>query len=141
MSLVYCAYPLDRRQKLVCSVDTSTTDVSPGQGAITSLSQNLLGTRLLTGFVSGRIAMWQLPKSSGGTVNGDDDEDFDEEATLTGSKNDLKSKKVKSSFTLLRIIDDAHQQGQSIIVCAFASLPTVAVSVDSSGSAYEMDFR
>ena len=43
--------------------------------------------------------------------------------------------------TLLRIIDDAHQMGQSIIICAFTSLPNVAVSVDSSGSAYEMDFR
>ncbi|VUZ48008.1 unnamed protein product, partial [Hymenolepis diminuta] len=75
-------FVFDRRQKLVCSVDTSTTDVSSGQGAITSLSQNLLGTRLLTGFVSGRIAMWQLPKSSGGAVNGDDEGDFDEEATL-----------------------------------------------------------
>ncbi|VDN96058.1 unnamed protein product [Rodentolepis nana] len=134
-------FAFDRRQKLICSIDTSTTDVGSGQGAITSLSQNLLSTRLLTGFASGRIAMWQLPKTSDGT-DSDDEKGFDEEVAQTGSKNDLKSKKVNSSsFTLLRIIDDVHQQGQSIIVCAFTSLPTVAVSVDSSGSAYEMDFR
>nr|CDS27388.1 vacuolar protein sorting associated protein 8 [Hymenolepis microstoma] len=136
-------FAFDRHQKLICSIDTSITDVSSGQGAITSISQNLLSTRLLTGFASGRIAMWQLPKVSGGTDSDNDDEKcFDEEFTQTHSKNDLKSKKVNSSsFTLLRIIDDVHQQGQSIIVCAFTSMPTVAVSVDSSGSAYEMDFR
>ncbi|KAL7059365.1 hypothetical protein AAHC03_013106 [Spirometra sp. Aus1] len=42
---------------------------------------------------------------------------------------------------LLRVVDDAHQMGQSVILCAFTTLPTVAVCVDSGGSAYQLSFR
>ncbi|VDN45284.1 unnamed protein product [Dibothriocephalus latus] len=42
---------------------------------------------------------------------------------------------------LLRVVDDAHQPGQSVILCAFTTLPTVAVCVDSGGSGYQLSFR
>ncbi|KAM7542248.1 hypothetical protein Aperf_G00000011476 [Anoplocephala perfoliata] len=132
-------FVFDRRQKLVFSIDTGATEVGSGQGPITCLSQNISSTRLLVGFASGRITMWQLPKGNA-IVNDEIVEDVDE--NLTGAiPDDFKSKKQKSPTGLLRIIDDAHHIGQSMIVCAFASLPTVAVAMDSSGSAYEMDFR
>lgn len=83
--------------------------------------------------------MWQLPKGSA-AINDDIVDDVDEKA-IVDTPDDFRSKAQKSPSSLLRIIDDAHQIGQSMIVCAFASLPTVAVAVDSSGSAYEMDFR
>ncbi|VDL92890.1 unnamed protein product [Schistocephalus solidus] len=41
---------------------------------------------------------------------------------------------------LLRVVDDAHQIGQSVILCAFTTLPTVAVCVDSGGSVYQLSF-
>ncbi|KAL5968115.1 hypothetical protein TSMEX_004137 [Taenia solium] len=129
----------DRRQRLRLCIDTSTAEVGSGQGSITSLSQNLSSSRLLSGFASGRIAMWQLPIGDG-TNTCEDIENDDKE----GEQSQLEAgeARTKNQWTAisLRIIDDAHADGQSVIFCAFTSLPTVAVSVDSSGSAYELDF-
>lgn len=78
--------------------------------------------------------MWQLPSSNrtGTTTEGDAVEGTDEGVQDGGDR---------EAGRLLRVIDDAHQERQSVIVCAFTSLPTVAVSVDSGGSVYQMDFK
>lgn len=82
--------------------------------------------------------MWQLPKGDDtATCEGTDD---DEEEQSHPEAGEARTKKQWAGICL-RIIDDAHTDGQSVIFCAFTSLPTVAVSVDSSGSAYELDFR
>ncbi len=95
--------------------------------------------------------MWQLPSRGKGadddgnegiSLEADDDDDANERAnavgtsTATTGSGDVKQK----AGTLLRIVDDAHQERQSIIVCAFATLPTVAISVDSGGSVFQMSF-
>ncbi len=122
-----------------------------GQGPVTALSQNLSSSRLLVGFASGRVTMWQLPSrgkltdddgNEGIGLEADDDDDSDQRVnavatpTATTGGGDVKQK----AGTLLRIVDDAHQERQSIIVCAFATLPTVAISVDSGGSVFQMSF-
>ncbi|VDM16770.1 unnamed protein product [Hydatigera taeniaeformis] len=133
-------FVFDRRQKLLLCIDTSAAEVGLGQGSITSLSQNLSSSRLLSGFASGRIAMWQLPKGAGNaTCECIENEDKEEEQPQLKAE-EIK-KKNQGGGVSLRIIDDAHSDGQSVIFCAFTSLPTVAVSVDSSGSVYELDFR
>ncbi|VDK35902.1 unnamed protein product [Taenia asiatica] len=133
-------FVFDRRQKLRLCIDTSTAEVGSGQGSITSLSQNLSSSRLLSGFASGRIAMWQLPIGDG-TNTCEDIENDDKEGEQSQSETGEARTKNQWTAISLRVIDDAHADGQSVIFCAFTSLPTVAVSVDSSGSAYELDFR
>ncbi|KAL5108121.1 hypothetical protein TcWFU_008782 [Taenia crassiceps] len=133
-------FVFDRRQKLRLCINTSTTEVGSGQGSITSLNQNLSSSRLLSSFASGRIAMWQLPKDDGITTCEDIENDDKKEERSQPEAGEAKTKNQWAGICL-RIIDDAHADGQSVIFCAFTSLPTVAVSVDSSGSAYELDFR
>ncbi|CDS37612.1 vacuolar protein sorting associated protein 8 [Echinococcus multilocularis] len=134
-------FVFDRRQELQLCIDTSTTEVGSGQGPITSLSQNLSSSRLLSGFASGRIVMWQLTKGDSATTICEDIENDDGEEEKSHPEAGESKTKNQWAGISLRIIDDAHANGQSVIFCAFTSLPTVAVSVDSSGSAYEMDFR
>ncbi|VDD79098.1 unnamed protein product [Mesocestoides corti] len=137
-SLLLPSSETDRCQEVRLCLDTTKTEVGSGQGPITSLSQNLPSSRLLSGFASGRIAMWQMPETDRGEPLCGDAEDDD---TSTVSSSTIKKGVKKAAGSLLRIINDAHQDMQSIIVCAFTSLPTVAVSVDSGGSVFEMDFR
>ncbi|VDP78991.1 unnamed protein product [Echinostoma caproni] len=103
--LRFCFGTLDS----TAGTDAQTT---AGQGAVTTLSQNVDGTQLLSGYQSGRIAVWRLsgaPSSPGnndaGLLQGkltshEVNDSVDQEYVLTGAHSDNGSPRTNQSSSI-----------------------------------------
>ncbi|KAG5444661.1 Vacuolar protein sorting-associated protein 8 [Clonorchis sinensis] len=135
-------------------------------GSVTSLCQNRDGSLLLSGYSSGRIAVWQLTapapstcgkdKATDETTAEDDsqgavDLSFGSETSHTPVKSltsRLSSLRAGSGSAtdrfksrLLCVVDDAHGVDQAIHFCLFTTVPSLAVCVDTGGSVFQLHFK
>ncbi|TGZ72317.1 hypothetical protein CRM22_002163 [Opisthorchis felineus] len=148
-----------------CSGDQKDANAD-SHGSVTSLCQNRDGSLLLSGYSSGRIAVWQLTAPASSTSGKDTATDetatednsqgavdlsFGSETSHTPVKSltsRLSSLRAGSGSTtdrfkscLLCVVDDAHGVDQAIHFCLFTTVPSLAVCVDTGGSVFQLHFK
>lgn len=159
---IIIAYHLDLHQVLrVCFgtvhiLSKSGVNVDDDSWAITALNQNFAGTRLITGYKNGRIAIWKLPNlqvNDHDIIKGHIDVHhscvesvtnynlFDTKLNDSSGYNVKQSHLLGASGYLLYVIDDAHGMGHGINYCSFTTLPSLAVCLDTGGSVFQLKLK